>query len=53
MRDPVFTPALLEEWIRRAPHADVHRFPDAGHFVMEDAGVQLAHRIRDFLEETA
>jgi haloalkane dehalogenase len=53
MRDPVFTPVLLDEWIRRFPHAHVHRFPDAGHFVMEDAGVQLVHRVREFLEETA
>ncbi|MEW2344365.1 alpha/beta fold hydrolase [Streptomyces griseoaurantiacus] len=53
MRDPVFTPALLREWIRRFPHAEVHRFPDAGHYVMEDAAAGLGDRIRDFLQETA
>ncbi|MFB9346337.1 alpha/beta fold hydrolase [Streptomyces heliomycini] len=50
MRDPVFTPDLLEEWVRRHPHAVVHRFPDAGHFVMEDATAELGHHIRDFLQ---
>jgi haloalkane dehalogenase len=50
MRDPVFTPDLLEEWTRRYPHAVVHRFPDAGHFVMEDATAELGDRIRDFLQ---
>ncbi|MFI2425126.1 alpha/beta fold hydrolase [Streptomyces sp. NPDC018955] len=50
MRDPVFTPALLEEWVRRHPHAVVHRFPDAGHFVMEDAGAELGDHVRDFLQ---
>ncbi|MEU3948618.1 alpha/beta fold hydrolase [Streptomyces sp. NPDC029526] len=52
MRDPVFTPALLGEWARRYPHAEIHRFPDAGHFVMEDATAELGGLIRDFLQET-
>ncbi|MFJ2813883.1 alpha/beta fold hydrolase [Streptomyces sp. NPDC087294] len=48
MRDPVFTPALLTEWAHRHPHADIHRFPDAGHYVMEDAP-ELGDLIRDFM----
>ncbi|NEA16531.1 alpha/beta fold hydrolase, partial [Streptomyces halstedii] len=52
MRDPVFTPDVLEEWVRRCPHADVHRFPEAGHFVMEDAAAELGDRVRDFLRGT-
>ncbi|WP_436983902.1 alpha/beta fold hydrolase [Streptomyces sp. enrichment culture] len=51
MRDPVFTPDLPAEWERRFPRAAVHRFPDAGHYVMEDAAPELAHLIRDFLGE--
>ncbi|MGW8065184.1 alpha/beta fold hydrolase [Streptomyces ziwulingensis] len=50
MRDPVFTPHLLQEWARRCPQAVIHRFPEAGHFVMEDAAAELADHIRDFLE---
>ncbi|MER7056277.1 MULTISPECIES: alpha/beta fold hydrolase [unclassified Streptomyces] len=53
MRDPVFTPVLLEEWVRRFPHAAVHRFPEAGHFVMEDAAAELGDRVRDFLQGAA
>ena len=52
MRDPVFTPDLATEWERRYPHAAVHRFPDAGHFVMEDATAELGDLIRDFLQGT-
>lgn len=50
MRDPVFTPDLLQEWARRFPQAVIHRFPDAGHFVMEDAAAELGDHIRDFLQ---
>ncbi|GAB2968287.1 alpha/beta fold hydrolase [Streptomyces pseudoechinosporeus] len=49
MRDPVFTPLILAEWTRRHPHAVVHRFPRAGHLVMDDAGDELGVHIRDFL----
>jgi haloalkane dehalogenase len=49
MRDPVFTPLVLAEWTRRYPHAVVHRFPSAGHLVMDDAGDELGGHIRDFL----
>ncbi|MEW1600081.1 alpha/beta fold hydrolase [Streptomyces sp. NPDC093808] len=51
MRDPVFTPDLLGEWERRFPRAAVHRFPEAGHYVMEDAAPELAYLVRDFLGE--
>lgn len=49
MRDPVFTPLVLAEWERRFPHARVHRYPDAGHYVMEDAADRLGHDVRGFL----
>jgi pimeloyl-ACP methyl ester carboxylesterase len=52
MRDPVFTPALLTEWERRFPHARVHRYPDAGHFVTEDAAGDLGRDLVAFLRET-
>ncbi|MEU3854497.1 alpha/beta hydrolase [Streptomyces sp. NPDC029554] len=48
-RDPVFSAEVLTEWTRRHPHAVVHRFPRAGHLVMDDAGAELGLRIRDFL----
>ncbi|MGP3970354.1 alpha/beta fold hydrolase [Streptomyces sp. 6N223] len=53
MRDPVFTPRVLEEWLRRHPDARVHRYAGAGHFVMEDAADALAADVRRFLSDTA
>jgi acyl-coenzyme A synthetase/AMP-(fatty) acid ligase len=35
-RDPVFHDRFLSDLLERAPHADVHRFPDAGHLVPLD-----------------
>ncbi len=34
--DIVFSDAFLHDLMARLPHADVHRYPDAGHQVMED-----------------
>ncbi|MBK5248968.1 MAG: alpha/beta fold hydrolase, partial [Actinomycetales bacterium] len=38
-KDPVFDERYLRDLIARLPHADVHRFSDAGHLVVEDADV--------------
>nr|WP_249419842.1 alpha/beta fold hydrolase [Rhabdothermincola salaria] len=35
-RDPVFHDRFLADLLERAPHADVHRFPRAGHLVPLD-----------------
>ncbi len=48
-RDFVFDRHFLEEWRRRFPAAEVHSFPDAGHYVLEDAGDEILLLIRDFL----
>lgn len=48
-RDFVFTPAFLAEWRRRWPEAEVMSFPDAGHYVLEDAHEQIVPRLRVFL----
>ena len=47
--DFVFTPQVLQSWIARWPHAEVHRFPDCGHYVLEDAAVEIAALVRAFL----
>ena len=49
-KDFVFTPAFLENWQGRFPDAEVHRFPDAGHFVVEDAHERIVPIVRDFLQ---
>lgn len=49
MQDFCFTPAFLDQWVSRFPAADVHRFDDAGHYVVEDAH----ERILDVLRSTS
>ena len=48
--DFVFDGYFLDEWKRRFPAADVHRFPDCGHYVLEDAGEAIVPLVRRFLE---
>ena len=47
--DFVFDLDYLEEWQRRFPDAEVHRFPDAGHYVLEDAAEKVIPLIERFL----
>jgi len=49
-RDFVFDHHFLEEWLRRLPLAEVHRFPQAGHLTLEDAGPEAIDLIRGFLD---
>jgi pimeloyl-ACP methyl ester carboxylesterase len=51
MRDFVFDAYFLAEWERRFPAAEVHRFPEAGHFVLEDAGSAIIPLVSDFLRQ--
>jgi haloalkane dehalogenase len=48
-RDFVFDHHFLAEWQRIYPHADVHRFPDCGHYILEDASEEIIPLVRDFL----
>jgi haloalkane dehalogenase len=50
MRDFVFDHQFLDEWTGRFPHAEVHRFPEAGHFVLEDEAQTLVPAIKAFLD---
>jgi haloalkane dehalogenase len=49
-RDFVFDRHFLREWQRRFPGAEVHRFADAGHYVLEDAGDEIIPLVRAFLK---
>ena len=49
MRDFVFDRHFLDEWVRRFPKAEVHRFPEAGHYVLEDESDALVPLVRAFL----
>ena len=49
MKDFVFSREFLEEWERWLPHAEVHRFDDCGHYVLEEAADELIPLIDRFL----
>jgi len=49
-RDFVFDRDYLAEWRRRFPSAEVHSFPDAGHYVLEDVPHRLLPLLRSFLK---
>ncbi len=53
LRDFVFDQHFLNEWLVRFPHAVVHRYEDAGHYVLEDAEDDLRQRIHAFLTANA
>jgi haloalkane dehalogenase len=49
LRDFVFDEIILQEWRRRFPEAEVATFPDAGHYLLEDAGEEVIERMKAFL----
>lgn len=48
-KDFCFNDHFLARWREELPRADVHRLPDAGHYVLEDAGSEAVPRIADFI----
>jgi haloalkane dehalogenase len=48
-RDFVFDDHFLRVWQQKLPHAEVHRFADAGHYVLEDAGAEIEALVRRFM----
>ena len=50
-RDFVFDIDFLDEWRARLPDARVHVFPDAGHYVLEDAYDDILPKLLDFLKK--
>lgn len=51
MKDFVFDHHFLDEFRRRFPEADVHRFEDCGHYILEDARDEVGSLVRCFLEQ--
>jgi haloalkane dehalogenase len=50
-KDFVFDHHFLAVWEKLLPDAEVHRFPDAGHLVLEDKGEEILPIIRQFFEQ--
>lgn len=51
-KDFVFDHHFLAEWQRFLPQADVHRFADCGHWILEDASEEIIPLVRKFLSST-
>jgi pimeloyl-ACP methyl ester carboxylesterase len=50
LADFVFDAGYLEMWERELPTAEVHRFPAAGHYVLEDAADDIVPLVTSFLQ---
>ncbi|HYP17636.1 MAG TPA: alpha/beta fold hydrolase [Opitutus sp.] len=48
-RDFCFNDHFLARWRELLPQAEVHRIPDAGHYVLEDAREEVVPRAKAFL----
>lgn len=49
MKDFVFDKHFLNRWLELLPEAEVHRYEKCGHYILEDAKVELLPLIDDFL----
>ncbi|NUM33054.1 MAG: alpha/beta fold hydrolase [Candidatus Brocadiae bacterium] len=47
-KDFVFDKAFLKEWQKRWPHAQVHFFPEHGHYILEDNTEKILSLMEDF-----
>jgi haloalkane dehalogenase len=50
-KDFVFDEHFLREWKRIFPKAEVHHFPDCGHYVLEDATQEIIGIAQKFLKK--
>jgi cis-3-alkyl-4-acyloxetan-2-one decarboxylase len=51
MQDWCFTPYFLDRFREFFPEAEVHRLPEASHYVVEDAHEQIVPLVERFLDE--
>ncbi len=51
LKDFVFDKHFLSEWEKRFPNAQLHRFEDAGHYILEDAAEDVIPLVQQFLTE--
>ena len=49
MRDPVFQPVFISQWLELFPEAEVVELPDASHFLVEDRPDDVAEALHRFV----
>ncbi len=52
-KDFVFDLRVLTEWRQRFPRARVREFADCGHYLLEDAGAEVANEVLAFFRDTS
>jgi len=50
MKDWCFNESFLKTWQEKFPQAEVVKYDDASHYVLEDAHERIAPKVREFLE---
>ncbi|MBZ0306331.1 MAG: alpha/beta fold hydrolase [Anaerolineae bacterium] len=50
MKDFVFDHHFLTRWKKYLPQAEVHQFPESGHYVLEDSSDEIIPLIQQFLK---
>jgi cis-3-alkyl-4-acyloxetan-2-one decarboxylase len=50
MKDFVFDHHFLALWEQHFPQAEIHRFDDCGHYILEDAHEEIVPLVEDFLK---
>ncbi|MES2744404.1 MAG: alpha/beta fold hydrolase [Bdellovibrionota bacterium] len=48
-KDFIFDKHFLGEWRRRMPKAEIHSYPNGGHYILEDLGGEAIDLMKDFL----
>ena len=51
LQDFVFDTHFLDVWKQKMPHAQIHEFPDCGHYILEDASNEVINHIQDFMDK--
>ncbi len=49
-KDFVFDHTFLNRWLEYYPEAELHRYPNCGHYILEDGGPSLVDTISKFIE---
>jgi pimeloyl-ACP methyl ester carboxylesterase len=49
MKDFVFDDRFLRRWLEYLPGAEVHRYDDSGHYLLEERGEEIIPLLREFL----